>query len=206
MEKIIFVKTLLKYTSVFMLITACSTTQMQITSEPPGAEIVALGDDGREEKLGQTPLVVTPEIASRIKSNHWRLGFNKVGFVKDQVFIEEKMFREIGKISLTLTPEANWKEAYQDVTAYKYLNDVSSMTAEVQAATVKGDYPKAEALAQSLVTRYPRLSVGWNLLGNIYYLQKRVDKAVESYQKSLDINPNDQITKGIMERLRSGRL
>ena len=33
-----------------------------------------------------------------------------------------------------------------------------------------------------------------------------MDKATESYQKSLDINPDDQITKGILDRLRGGRL
>lgn len=197
---------LIKFCLLIILCISCSTAQMEIVSEPSGADLVFINDDGREEKLGQTPLVITSEIASKITTDSWRIGFSKMGYVKDQIFLEKKMFKQIGKVSLKLTPEANWKEAYQDMTAYKYLNDVSSMSAEVQAATVKGDYAKAESIAQALVTRYPKLSVGWNLLGNIYYLQKRVDKAVESYQKSLDINPADQVTKGILERLRGGRL
>lgn len=189
-----------------LLLSSCTTTQLSINSEPPGAEVVIVNDDGREDKLGQTPLNLTPEMMERFPTNNWRVSLNKTGFIKDQLFIETKMFRELGRISIKLTPEANWKEAYQDNNAYKYLNDVSSMSAEIQASTVKGDFGKAESLATSLVTRYPKLSVGWNLLGNIYYLQKRIDKAVESYQKSLAINPEDQVTKGILDRIRSGRI
>lgn len=209
MEEAQIMKTTLrsiKLAIVLLLISSCTTTQMTINSDPAGADVVIVNDEGREDKLGQTPLNLTPEMMDRFPTNNWRLSLNKPGFIKDQLFIETKMFRELGRVSVKLTPEANWKEAYQDANAYKYLNDVSGMSAEIQAATVKGDYGKAESLANSLVTRYPKLSVGWNLLGNIYYLQKRIDKAVESYQKSLAINPDDQVTKGILERIRSGRI
>lgn len=195
------------YLTVFVLLmSSCSTTDMTLNSEPAGADVVIVDDSGREEKLGQTPLVLTSEMMSRFPGGYWRMSLNKTGFVKDQLFIETKMFKELGRVSVKMTPEANWKEAYQDVNAYKYLNDVSGMSAEIQAATVKGDFGKAESLANSLVTRYPKLSVGWNLLGNIYYLQKRIDKALESYQKSLAINPDDQVTKGILDRIRNGKI
>lgn len=197
---------LTKFIFLGLIISSCTTTQMTVNSEPSGADVVIVDDSGREDKLGQTPLNITPEMMDRFPSDSWRISLNKVGFIKDQLFIETKMFREIGRVSVKLTPEANWKEAYQDMNAYKYLNDVSGMSAEIQAATVKGDYGKAESLANSLVTRYPKLSVGWNLLGNIYYLQKRIDKAVESYQKSLAINPDDQVTKGILDRIRNGKI
>ncbi len=192
----------------FLFLAACSTTHpdLNIQSEPVDADVVIVTEEGREEKLGSTPLVITPEMMEKFPSNNWRMGISKKGFVREQVFLETKMFQELGKINVRLLPEANWTEAYQDVNAYKYLNDVSGVTAEIQAATVKGDYARAETLAQSLVTRYPKLSVGWNLLGNVYYLQKRVDKAIESYQKSLNVNPNDEVTKSIMDRLKGGRL
>lgn len=184
------------------LLTSCTTTHLSIESEPSGADILIIGNDGREDKLGQTPLVLTPEMESRFSNNNWELSVNKAGYLKNQIFVETKMFKEVGRIFVKLTPDSNWAEAYQDKNAYKYLNDVSSMTAEIQGATVKGDYAKAESLATSLVTRYPKLSVGWNLLGNIYYLQKRIEKAIESYQKSLELNPNDAATKNILEKIR----
>lgn len=190
-----------------MLLISCATSQpdLSIQTEPTGADIYSMSEDGREEKLGTSPLTMNDQMMSKFQSNNWRIGINKKGFVREQVFLETKMFKEIGKINVKLLPEANWSEAYQDTNAYKYLNDVSSVTAEIQGATVKGDFPKAETLAMSLVTRYPKLSVGWNLLGNVYYLQKRIDKAIESYQKSLDVNPNDDVTKSVLEKLRGGR-
>lgn len=189
-----------------LLISSCTTTQMTLVSEPQGADVYVADASGREEKLGQTPLEFNREILAKLPNNMWKLTIDKAGFLKDQIYIESKMFQEIGRVSIQLTPEANWKEAYQDANAYKYLNDVSGMSAEIQAATVKGDYNRAESLATALVTRYPKLSAGWNLLGNIYYLQKRIDKALESYQKSLAINPNDQVTKRILERIQNGRI
>ncbi len=192
--------------NLILLSSGCTTTKMILVSEPQGADVFATDNSGREEKLGQTPLEFNNEILKKLPNNMWRLTVDKAGFLKDQIYIESKMFQEVGNISITLTPEANWKEAYQDANAYKYLNDVSGMSAEIQAATVKGDYNRAESLATALVTRYPKLSAGWNLLGNIYYLQKRIDKALESYQKSLAINPNDQVTKRILDRIQNGRI
>lgn len=196
----------IKYFSLLFL-AACATSQpdLSIQTEPAGADIFYMNEEGREEKLGTSPLTLNDQLMNKFQSDNWRIGINKKGYVREQVFLETKMFKELGRINVRLLPEANWSEAYQDTNAYKYLNDVSSVTAEIQASTVKGDFPKAESLAQSLVTRYPKLSVGWNLLGNVYYLQKRVDKAIESYQKSLDVNPNDEVTKSILERLRGGR-
>ncbi len=196
----------IKYIALILL-AACATSQpdLSIQTEPTGADIFYMNEEGREEKLGTSPLTLNDQMMSKFQTENWRIGINKKGYVREQVFLETKMFKELGRISVRLLPEANWSEAYQDTNAYKYLNDVSSVTAEIQGATVKGDFPKAESLAQSLVTRYPKLSVGWNLLGNVYYLQKRVDKAIESYQKSLDVNPNDEVTKSILERLRGGR-
>lgn len=198
-------KTLIVMT-ILVLGSACTTTKMTLVSEPQGADVFVLDNSGRQEKIGQTPLELNKDVVAKLPDNMWRLSIDKAGFLKDQIYIESKMFQEVGQISITLTPEANWKEAYQDMNAYKYLNDVSGMSAEIQAATVKGDFGRAEGLATALVTRYPKLSAGWNLLGNIYYLQKRVDKALESYEKSLAINPNDQVTKSILNRIRSGRI
>lgn len=180
----------------------CTTHQFRITSEPLQAEVVAYTREGNEVVIGQTPMELKPEDFEKMPSDVLRIGFNKTGYVKEQVFVDSKWFKKSGYVNIKLTPLANWNEAYQDQTAYKYLNDVASLTAEIQAATVKGDYAKAETLGKSLVTRYPRLSVGWNLLGNVYYLQKRMGDALSSYQKSLNLSPDSQDTKDVVNKLR----
>ena len=50
-----------------LLISSCTTTQMTINSEPMGADVVIVNDDGREDKLGQTPLNLTSEMMSRFQ-------------------------------------------------------------------------------------------------------------------------------------------
>lgn len=191
-----------KFIFILVVSTGCTTSQFRVTSEPLQAEVVAYTREGNEVVLGQTPMELKQEDFDRMPSDVLRIGFNKTGYVKEQVFIDTKWFKKSGLVNIKLTPVANWNEAYQDQTAYKYLNDVASLTAEIQAATVKGDYAKAETLGKSLVTRYPRLSVGWNLLGNVYYLQKRMGDALSSYQKSLNLNPDSQDTKDVVNKLR----
>lgn len=181
---------------------ACTTTQFTVNSEPGQAEVVAITKDGVETKLGSTPLTLKPEDFDRMSPEVMRIGINKVGFVKEQLFIDSKWFKKAGNVNLRLTPLANWSEAYQDHNAYKYLNDVASLTAETQASTVHGDYARAEVLAKSLITRYPKLSVGWNMLGNIYYLQKRMNDALDSYEKSLNLNPENQETRNVINKIR----
>lgn len=192
----------------FLMVVACSTPQadLRISTDPESSDVYILKTDGQQELLGSAPLVLTDKMQENLGSGVWRLGVGKKGFLREQLFLESKMFKEIGQIHVRLLPEANWSEAYQDSNAYKYLNDVSSVTAEVQAATLRGDYGKAMTLANSLVTRYPKLSVGWNLLGNIYYLQKNIGKATESYQKALEVNPQDELAKSTLERLKRGGL
>lgn len=185
----------------FLIITGCTSASMQILTEPSDTSIIAI-ENGVEKKLGSSPIQLDKNNYPFSQTDIIRLVVEKPGYLKEQIVLESSYFKKVGSINIKLTPLANWKEASQDPQANTYLNDVASMAAEIQAMTVKKDFGNAETLAKSLISRYPKLSVGYILIGNIYYLQRRVGDATQAYAKALDLNPNDQETKSILEKLK----
>jgi tetratricopeptide (TPR) repeat protein len=190
----------LKFSIASSLLIGCSNATLQIQTEPTQTSIVSV-ENGVERTLGSSPLTFDQKTYP-FSDKVIRLVFEKPGYIKEQVVLESEYFKKVGSINVKLTPLANWKEASQDPQANKYLNDVAAMAAEIQALTVKKDFANAENLAKSLISRYPKLSVGYILVGNIYYLQKRVGDATQAYTKALDLNPNDQEAKSVLERLK----
>ncbi|MCB0348378.1 MAG: tetratricopeptide repeat protein [Bdellovibrionales bacterium] len=180
---------------------SCSTASLQIQTEPSDSSVTSI-ENGVEKKLGVSPLSYDKNNYPFQDQKLIRLVVEKPGYLKEQIVIENEYFMKTGHINVKLTPIANWKEATQDPQANKYLNDVASMAAEIQAMTVKKDFAGAEALTKSLISRYPKLSVGYILMGNIYYLQRRVGDATQAYAKALDLNPGHQETKSILDRLK----
>ncbi len=185
----------------FIALIGCSTANLQIQTEPTESVITSI-ENGAEKKLGVSPLIYDKNNYPFQDQKLIRLVIEKPGYLKEQIVIENEYFMKTGQINVKLTPVANWKEASQDPQANKYLNDVAAMAAEIQAMTVKKDFANAEALTKSLISRYPKLSVGYILIGNIYYLQRRVGDATQAYSKALDLNPGDQETKNILDRLK----
>lgn len=191
-----------------LLALGCSfaATKVDLTSEPKGAQVVLISSNGREDTVGETPLQLNQQNLRSGDQGMTRIKLNKEGFVTEQILLENLATGKQGSIHVTMKPLANWSQAFVDEQANRYLTDVASTTAEIQGATIKGDYGKAESLARTLITRYPKLAIGWTLMGNIYFLQKRVSDALEAYQKSLTIDPSSQQTRDVIERIRGAQI
>ncbi len=56
-----------------------------------------------------------------------------------------------------------------------------------------GLYPKAEKLALSMIQDFPDHPFGWKVLGAIFKETGRADEALEPFQKSLEITPQDPV-------------
>lgn len=190
----------------FVQTLGCSTispsAKLDISSEPSGANVVLVSERGTESVLGATPITISDDVL-RDQDRILTIQVNKSGYIKEQISIDTFAAKTRGKILLKLTPVANWTEAYQDKNAQKYLEDVASMAAEIQSATVRGDFIKAERVGRSMVTRYPKLAAGWSLIGNVFYLQKRMADALDAYNKALALDPENQDTRSVVERIKT---
>lgn len=54
-------------------------------------------------------------------------------------------------------------------------------------------YPEALKLADTTDTQFPKLTLGKLLKGDVYLAEKKLDKALEVYQKAYQIQPNDKV-------------
>ena len=63
-------------------------------------------------------------------------------------------------------------------------------------------YPEASSILQNVVNDFPHVSVGYDLLGNISYLQRDFKQAEQYYQKSIQISPDNVETQNVLERIK----
>ena len=60
-------------------------------------------------------------------------------------------------------------------------------------------YPEASELANKIDTLFPKLVLGKLLKGDVFLAEKKLDKALESYQQAYKIQPNDKVLFTIVD-------
>lgn len=186
------------------LVACASTGNMKLTSEPEGADVLVVESNGSERKLGTTPLHLSQQDFKFSDQQILDIRFKKTGFVSERVVVDTQSFDRSIDMHLKMTSSVAWQEAYQDPKASPYLSDIASLAAEIQSAAMSKDYSTAEKLARVMISRYPHVSVGWTLMGNIYYIRKDMGQAIQSYRKALEIDPTNTATKEVLSRLEGG--
>lgn len=186
-------------------IAACATQGgLKVTSEPEGAEVLVIESNGMERKLGQTPLNLEAKDFQFSENKILDMKIKKPGFVSERIVLDTMSFTKTVDVHLKMTSLVSWQESFQDPKATPYLTDIASLAAEVQSAALSKDLTNAEKLARMMISRYPHVSVGWTLMGNIYYLRKDIGQAIQSYEKALQIDPDNKATKEVLARLKGG--
>lgn len=60
-------------------------------------------------------------------------------------------------------------------------------------------YQEASELANKTDTLFPKLALGKLLKGDVYLAEKKLDKALESYQQAYEVQPNDKVLFTIVD-------
>ncbi len=180
----------------------CATGRVQVSSSPAEAEVFVSKDGRAPEKLGSTPLNLTHEQVFAGAQDYIQVEVKKEGFLPESVLVPHSLFGTYLDVSLRLTPAAaDAKTLASDNVAT--IQRVVQGVARAQALTAQKNYERAEAILQSLVVEFPQVSVFHDLLGNIYFLQKDMRRALNSYEESLRLDPNNLETERLVRRLRA---
>ena len=73
------------------------------------------------------------------------------------------------------------------------IKNIEIIKKQIQSAVdvyKSGNLAKAETLTKKLIDKHPKAPFLYNLLGNIESGQKKIEKAKESYEKSIKVDPN----------------
>tara|TARA_B100000749_G_scaffold28537_1_gene20099 strand:- start:96298 stop:96909 length:612 start_codon:yes stop_codon:yes gene_type:complete len=185
-----------------LVVLGCASSGVEVQTTPEPGDVYMYSSNGEKKNLGPAPVTIPVKDLKAIDGDLIHLGVEKEGFVKEQLYINKANFGVNASITVKMTPLANWNKVYQDDQANKYLAEVARLAAEIQSATVKRELGRAEQLAKTMVDQFPKLEVAWNLLGNIYYLQKRASDALNAYNKAVALNPSSVEAKNMINKLR----
>ncbi|MAV89921.1 MAG: hypothetical protein CL676_00770 [Bdellovibrionaceae bacterium] len=176
---------------------------IQVNSQPAGVEVYMVDTaTGQERKVGETPFALLREDIQGLPNDALSLKFQKEGYEVERILVDLPSKNLTGTLSVKMKDSTDWSQAFVDKKASQYLDDVARMTAEVQGAVGSKDLSKAEVKARAMVNRYPNLAVGWSLLGNVLFLQNRKSDALEAYNRSLGIDPTNQETRNVIEKMK----
>jgi predicted Zn-dependent protease len=85
------------------------------------------------------------------------------------------------------------------------LTETTDAVAQVQRMIYKKNYIEAERTLSTFTVKYPAVPVFFSLLGNVYYLEKNLDKALDAYQRSYALQPQNQEASRMIQKIKSIR-
>jgi tetratricopeptide (TPR) repeat protein len=178
-----------------MFFGGCSTPpiKIKIQSIPDGANVSSRSSDGTIKSLGKTPLEITASdlnSSGRISS----LEVTKEGFQDHKVIFGRDISSENYDLMMKLSPKVIESSNNQEIFAKRLLKAYSLVTGK--------RFDEARAALNDFIRDYPNVSAGYDLMGNLSYLQRDIKAARDYYERSLLINPDNPGTKALVNRLK----
>lgn len=196
---------IMKITGLFILISlislGCSTpTQIKVTTIPSGADAEIVDQTGMASPLGKTPLNLKESDVYKNANIASQLRIKKEGYIDQNVVLVKPLFGSEINVYVKLNKEELNQNVNEQIAAQE---KIASTIAKVNGLIQAKQYPEAEIAMNNFVDQYPSISVGYDYLGNINYLQKRYAKALKFYNKANAINPVNAERKLLVDKIQN---
>ena len=189
------------YLSIFAAsLIGCASGQVRITSSPTGADVSYSEDGGNKTSLGQTPLNIDAKLLSNSSAEHIQIEVSKDGYSPEVILVPTPLMPSEFSLSTQLK-EVSLPKKCQDVTGQ--FAKLAEGIAESQSFIASKNYAMAETTLLRMSSDFPKVSVIYGLLGNVYYLRKDLKRALEFYEKALSLNPESNRTEQMVQKLRT---
>lgn len=176
----------------------CASSQLTIESDPLGSDVYLSVGKQVPKKLGQTPYVMKTD-GLDLSTESFVITISKEGFDRQSVLVPITSLNNVSAISVHLnqlvTKEDPKQKAAENLDIA--LEQVARGIANIQSLIQSKEYDQAQSTASTLLATYPNLSILYDLLGNIYYLKKDVEKSLANYKKAQLIYPNPETLRMI---------
>ena len=175
----------------FFLLLGCSTDPvLSIKSNPEGASVSSLDSNGSEQDLGVTPI--------SLKAGMQSLMVQKEGFEPMKILFAGDSSQNY-EFNLKLVKKTEDPKLFD---SKKNQEKLARSIAKANNLIHSKKYSEARSILENIVSDFPYVSVSYDLLGNIYYLQRDFKQAEQFYQKSLQLSPENIETQNVLERLK----
>lgn len=182
-------------------ITACSTpSQVRFISTPSEADVIIIDNSGIGTSIGKTPLTVNESDVYKGANRYSQIKIKKDGHNEQEIVLMKSTFGSDTTINVQLKKdESNSNLGEQTSNQEKVASSIARANGLIQAK----QYVEAETVMLNFIEQYPSVSVGYDYLGNINYLQKKYAKALKYYNRAVAINPSNAERKVIVERIQN---
>lgn len=163
----------------------------RITSFPEGASVATQDKEGKISTLGTTPL------ETQLPDGITDLIISKEGFGEERILVMAD-----GSSALQISAKLRPKPKEGSVESGPRLERLARDIVRAHNLIGKKSFGEARSILTSLSSEYPYVSVTYDLLGNVSYLERDSDRALSYYEKSLSLNPENIETRRMVERLK----
>ncbi|MEY2988315.1 MAG: hypothetical protein RJB13_1836 [Pseudomonadota bacterium] len=181
-----------------LLSISCAT--LEITTEPAGAEIVAVSAAGGvASPLGKSPVLLdSGKIAELLKQGPAIIRATAEGFETTHLLVPTSLRGEV-KASVTLKKVASDKAA--DAPEKKAdLNALIRNILDAERSIIEKRFDDAKRLATKIREDFPALAISYFLEGSVYFKQGDRAAALASMNRGLELDPDDVVTKKFVEQ------
>ena len=182
----------------FLFLMSCSSNhKIVISSFPQGAQVLVKDSSGNNRSLGKTPLEATSN--EILKGNQ----LNSI-VVSLEGYREQHLFLADGSQNYEIT--ARLQPLLEDPKSTEAKSRQERLAQQLVGAhnlIVSKKYTEAEGILSGVSRDFPHVSVTYDLLGNVSYLRRDLGRALNYYERSLQLNPDNTETKNMVQKLRS---
>jgi len=179
-----------------VLVFGCSTGTLRVESAPESADVFVNVQGQAPRKVGQTPMNII-ESTLAIGNEPFQITVQKEGYQSENILIPATSLSRATVIQMKLKENSNSNKAMNDQT----LQRVASAVAQAQSLIKAKDYESAERSLTNVSSQFPGVSTLHELLGNVYYLRRDLQRALASYRRAYELNPSNPDTQRMIGKI-----
>lgn len=193
--------TLLKSSALLFFVvmaSGCATSGLRVQSSPDGADVsISIGDQA-PRKVGKTPLTLEATTVPELYRESLQMQVTKEGHQTVSVLIPRMQMGASGSINMSLNESALPRVCTSQLES---ANQLAKGIADSASLVQRRRLDEATRLLEDLAIKFSTVTVIHDLLGNVYYLQRNMARALDSYRRSYRLEPNNIETLRMIERI-----
>jgi len=180
-----------------LVVAGCGSGNLRLQSSPSEAEVELVDRSGSRRNIGKTPLNISSKELGALTDGA-QLEVSKTGHISQGIFLPSSTFAKMVEINIVLPPHSTAVSNGESS-----LQEVASVVADIQKDIQARSLDLAQSKLTQMIGKYPNVSTFYSLMGNVHYLERRLDRALASYRKALELNSTSTELSKVIEKLES---
>lgn len=180
---------------------SCSYGVVKINSFPREAQVSILKGNGELNSIGATPYEGPRNSLFSSGSSSSYLRISKDGYQTKELLVTGPESSQNVDLLISLAKDSETKSA--NIPTPLDIERYSKLLLKSNRLIQSKKFDEAQIVLDQLILNYPSTSAPYDLKANVYYLQHNYSKAIENYQQSVSINPENRESSLMIEKIKT---